>query len=81
MRTREDIVTLIRSEWPELPGSLLGMADEAILAELGLTSIDLITMVLTLQRKYNLDLDRMIQCGMPVTFGDLVGMICSGSLV
>jgi acyl carrier protein len=76
--TRQTIVQLIEANLPfgnDTPGEI----DEAsVLADLGVDSLHLITMLLELQRQHFFDVGIVTQQGMPVTVGDLVSMVERG---
>lgn len=48
------------------------VGEETVLAEVGVTSMYLITLVVTLKRKYGMNLDGFVKRGMPNTIGDLL---------
>ena len=79
MSSREDIIARIRSALPFGADTNVKLADELVLADLGVTSVHLITMLLTLQREYGLDLAQMTYAGMPSTVGELVTLVERGA--
>ena len=71
MKTRKQILSEIRAHLP-FQGDV---QEETALAELGVSSLHLVTLVLALQRQYGLDIGQLIQLGMPVTVGDVVTFV------
>ncbi len=52
--------------------------EDSVLADLGLTSLHLLTLMLELQRRYGLDMEKLAADGLPVTMKDLVDMLEAG---
>jgi acyl carrier protein len=75
MNMTEPVLAALRTELPGAVDPSLLEREETIIADLGVSSLQLITVVLTLQRQYGLDADQMIDGGMPVTIGDLVRLV------
>jgi acyl carrier protein len=79
MKTEEDVLAVIRTELRQIGKSCNGLERETVLAELNITSMEVLTIILTIKRKYGLDLSAVIQSGMPVTVGDLEKLLRTGS--
>lgn len=79
MRTRNEIITRIRAHLPFAADAGCDISEQSELADLGVNSLHLITMLLSLQREYSLDIDRATELGtMPATVGELVTMVEQG---
>lgn len=75
MESRDNIIARVRSHLPFASDPSYEICEESALAELGIDSLHLITLLLTLQDEYRLDVDEMLRLGMPVTVGDLVTLL------
>lgn len=73
--TREEIVAKIRAILPFGTDPHATICEETLLADLGVRSMHLISMVLSLQSEYSLDVDRLTRSGMPITIGQLVTLV------
>jgi acyl carrier protein len=78
METRENIIARIRNHLPFGSDPDCAVREESVLADLGVNSLHLITMLLTLQQEYSFDVDRAAQSGLPTTVGELVTLIEHG---
>lgn len=72
MQSKAQILTIIRKELPFEIDAGRALNDDTVLTELGCTSMELITVLLTLQREYGITLDAVINGEVPTTVGDLV---------
>ena len=80
MRPSRDVVfKRIRSYLPFESDHECNVREEYILADLGVESLHLITMILGLRRDYVLDPDRMTNLTLEMTVGDLVTMVIQGT--
>jgi acyl carrier protein len=76
--TRDDIITRIRANLPFGADSNSEVREESLLADIGVNSLHLITMLLVLQQEYSLDVDQVTPTDMPTTVGDLVTLVERG---
>jgi acyl carrier protein len=51
------------------------VTESSVLAELGITSLHLITMILALRKHYDIDVDLMMKVGLKMTVGDLATLV------
>ena len=79
MESRDIIIARIRAHLPFGADRTCEVSEESVLADLGITSLHLITMLLTLQYEHGLEIDGMLRLGMPVTVGDLVRLLEPGT--
>ena len=75
MKTREEIIASIREHLPGGMDSTFEVRENTLLADLGVQSMHLISLVLRLQEEHELSIRDMDNLGMPVTVGDLVRLI------
>lgn len=78
MVTKESLLELIKENLPfgaDVPGEV---REDSLLAELGLDSMRLLNMLLVLQDRYSMDIERMTENGMPSTIADLVTLVERG---
>jgi acyl carrier protein len=75
---RNDIIAAIRACLPFAADPACEVREESVLAELGVNSLHLITLLLTLQQDYAFDIDRITQLGLTMTVGDLATVIERG---
>lgn len=75
MVNREDVLAIIRANTPLSGDAGAVINDETALSEIGLTSLHLVTLLLTFQQQYGLDINGAIASGMPATMGELISMI------
>jgi acyl carrier protein len=75
METRESIIARIKDNLPFAEDPDSPIRDESVLADLGVNSLHLITMLLALKQEYSLDLESMARYRMPTTIGDLVTLV------
>jgi acyl carrier protein len=75
METRQQVLDRIRRELPFGLDPAMEVNEDSVLADLGLTSLHLLTLMLELQRQYGLDMDKLAAAGLPVTMKDLVDML------
>jgi acyl carrier protein len=73
---RHEILAQIRRQLPI--GLHVNVTEESDLNELGITSLHLITLIMAVQREYNLQRDLLADSGMPNTVGELVSMVEEG---
>ena len=78
METRKQVLDRIRGQFPFGLDPAMEVHEDSLLAELGLTSLHLLTLMLELQRQYGLDMDKLAAAGLPVTMKDLVDMLDAG---
>jgi acyl carrier protein len=78
MKTRQEILAEIRRHFPGDVG--LELNETVDLAELGITSLHLITLVLTLQKQYGIAVDHLVESGMPTTVGEVVNLVERASI-
>jgi acyl carrier protein len=78
MQTRKQVLDRIRGQFPFGLDPTMEVNEDSVLAELGLTSLHLLTLVLELQRQYGLDMEKLAVAGLPVTMRDLVDMLEAG---
>lgn len=74
MSTRAVIVERIRAEIPAAGGPD-GFGEDSDLANLGMTSLHLITVLMQLQQEYDFSMDALLDAGLPKTVGDLVTLV------
>jgi acyl carrier protein len=74
METRQQVLDRIRRELPFGLDPAMEVNEDSVLADLGLTSLHLLTLMLELQRQYGLDMEKLAAAGLPVTMKDLVDM-------
>ena len=79
MEVKREIASFINAESSNNAQVGDNVSDESVLADLGMSSLNLVTLILTLQRKYDLDLEQMIEQGMPLTVGELVTLLRNGA--
>lgn len=72
---RQRIIADISAKLPFGAISETDIKDDTSLAEIGLTSLHLVSIIVALQREYSVDVASLIQIGMPTTVGDLVTLI------
>jgi acyl carrier protein len=77
METRKQVLDRIREQLPFGLDPAMQVGEDSVLADLGLTSLHLLTLVLELQRRYGLDMEKLAAAGLPVTMKDLVDMLDS----
>ncbi|MDY6946852.1 MAG: acyl carrier protein [Pseudomonadota bacterium] len=75
MNLKDDIVTLIKKNLPFAADRGVAIGDDTILADLGMDSLHLITMLLILQRQYGIEIERVAETGMPATVAELVALV------
>jgi acyl carrier protein len=75
METRKQALDRIREQLPFGLDPAMQVDEDSVLADLGLTSLHLLTLVLELQRQYGLDMEKLAAAGLPVTMKDLVDML------
>jgi acyl carrier protein len=75
MQARQAMIDRIKSYLPYGVEPQVTLQEEMPLADLGMTSMHLITMLLALQDEYGLSVDQVAEQGMPVTVGDLVALL------
>jgi acyl carrier protein len=78
METRRQVFDRIREHFPFGLDPAMQVSEDSVLADLGLTSLHLITLVMSLQRRYHLDMEKLAAVGLPVTVRDLVDILHSG---
>jgi acyl carrier protein len=76
---RLSILASIRAKLPFGADGNGNIREESVLAELGVNSLHLITLMLALRREYSLDMNGMTQHGLPTTVGDLVTLVEHGT--
>jgi acyl carrier protein len=81
IETRENILARIKAKLPVGADSTGIICEESTLAELGVSSLHLITLLLALQREYSLEMGGIAKYGMPTTMGDLVTLLERGGPV
>jgi acyl carrier protein len=74
-RSQPSILAKIQSILPFGTTQCAAISNETVLAELGVTSMHLISMILALQAEYSLDIERLTECGMPTTVGQLISLV------
>jgi acyl carrier protein len=79
MKSKEYFLKVIREELRDQVDRACIIRDDAVLVDLGLSSLQIIAVVLKLQRKHSLNVDRMIEFGMPATVDDLARLLESGA--
>ncbi|HEY6927491.1 MAG TPA: phosphopantetheine-binding protein [Steroidobacteraceae bacterium] len=75
METRKQVLDRIRAQFPFGLDPAMEVNESSVLADLGLTSLHLLTLMLELQRQYGLDMEALAAAGLPVTMKDLVDML------
>jgi acyl carrier protein len=75
METRQQVLDRIRRELPFGLDPAMEVNEDSVLADLGLTSLHRLTLMLELQRQYGLDMEKLAAAGLPVTMKDLVDML------
>lgn len=78
METRQQVLDRIRRQFPFGLDPAMEVREDSVLADLGLTSLHLLTLMLDLQRQYGLDMEKLAEAGLPVTMKDLVDMLDAG---
>ncbi|MGC3982795.1 MAG: phosphopantetheine-binding protein [Steroidobacteraceae bacterium] len=78
--SKESVLILIKQHLPFGSDLQEEIGGNTLLAELGLDSLHLITLLLTLQREYSIDMASLTQDGTPETVSDLVALVerCAG---
>jgi len=79
MEAQESILATVKTHLRTSSDSDVAIGMNSVLSDLGVTSLHLITLILELQREYELNIDYMTACGMPTTVGDLVAAVQRGS--
>jgi len=77
---RNRMLDRIRRHFPFGIDQSVDMNEDSLLSDLGVTSIHLLTLVTSLEREYDFDLDQLADMGMPTTIGDLVTMMAASCL-
>ena len=72
---RTSILAAIRAQLPYPIEEGYELTESSLLADLGVTSLHLITLLLALQQDYALDPDRASRVGMPETVGELISFV------
>jgi acyl carrier protein len=72
MIVREEVIRTIRASQPDGQTANKILDDGTVLKELGFTSLHLITLLLELQQRFGIDVDRFVESGEPMTVGELV---------
>lgn len=75
MENKQEIIALITRHLPRASGSGNEIGDETILAEVGVRSIDLVSLIVRLWDELELDLQGITAQTMPITIGHLVRLI------
>jgi acyl carrier protein len=77
MQTRQQLLERIRAQLPFGVDPAMTVSEDSVLADLGLTSLHLLTLLMSLQRQYGLDMEQLAAAGLPVTMKDLVDIFQS----
>lgn len=72
MRTRMEALEIIKTHLPYGIGPGTDFCEDTTLEAIGVTSVHLITMLLTLERTHSVSIHKFAVNGMPTTVGDLV---------
>jgi acyl carrier protein len=76
--SKQSVLALIREHLPFGTAVQEDIQEDSQLSELGLDSLHLITMLLMLQREYQIDMCSIAERGMPTTVSELLAVIqCS----
>ena len=78
LETRQRIINRIKTHLPFGADANCDIREDSVLADLGVDSLHLITLMLTLQEEFSFDTDSAEQSGLPTTIGDLVALVESG---
>lgn len=76
--TRQEIINRIRTHLPFGADPNCDISEDSVLADLGVDSLHLITLMLTLQEEFSFNTDSAGRSGLPTTVGDLVALVESG---
>lgn len=79
MAIQQDLINLIRARLPAGSHEVVELRDECVLADLGFTSLHLITLLLDVQDSIGFSVDDLAKQGLPVTVGDLLALRTSSS--
>lgn len=79
MKTRQEIIARICSHLPFATDPSVDIGEESKLTDLGVNSLHLITLLLTLQEEYSINAEHAANLGMPTTVGELVTFIEQGN--
>jgi acyl carrier protein len=77
MGPKERFVQMLKEEFSCEIKEDTDLSDCTVLVDLGVTSMDLITVLLTLDQEYGINLKAVIQDGTPTTVGDVVRLLQS----
>lgn len=77
MENRRVLLERVRKHIPFPLDSGDELQEDTACADLGLTSLHLLTLVLTLQREYGFEIDKLAETGMPNTIGDLIALMAN----
>lgn len=72
---QRDLISQIRDLLPFDIDTTENLGEQSILADLGITSLHLISLLMKLKDRYCLDIDQLAETGMPITIGDLVALL------
>ena len=75
MQSRKEAIDRIRADFPIPLDTSVDLNEESVLADLGVASLHLITLIMKLKRQCDLDIDQLSEVGMPTTVGDLVTLL------
>lgn len=75
MSVQERVIQIIQSQLASGPEGDLLLDESSALADLGFTSLHLITLMLALQDHFGLEGGELMEEGLPATFGELLHSI------
>jgi acyl carrier protein len=75
---RQRIMELVEAHLPRSEHLDSNVRDETTLAELGVNSMWILSLFMTLQDEYTFEMEQLVGQGMPVTIGGLVALLETG---
>lgn len=78
LKARQEVINRIKTHLPFGADPHCDLREDSVLSDLGVDSLHLITLMLTLQEEFDFDTDSAGRSGLPTTIGDLVALVESG---
>jgi acyl carrier protein len=76
MNTRQQILETIRGQISEVD-----ISEETELADLGIASLHLISLIIGLQQEYGFSIEALADSGLPKTVGEIVTLVANSTSV
>jgi acyl carrier protein len=76
--TKQDVINRIKTHLPFGADPNCDVREDSVLSDLGVDSLHLITLMLTLQEEFDFDPEGAGRSGLPTTIGDLVALVEGG---